>query len=60
MRTQTEYRPFPSLTHKNLIQESFEVPTLGQLLAACCRHPRVDGLERLSARNASPSGKRTP
>jgi SAM-dependent methyltransferase len=28
MRTQTEYRPFPSLAHKNLIQESFEVPTL--------------------------------
>ena len=28
MPAHTEYRPFPSLAHKNLIQESFEVPTL--------------------------------
>jgi SAM-dependent methyltransferase len=32
MRTETEYRPFASLAHKNLIQESFEVPTLVRAL----------------------------
>src|SRR3954468_8968710 len=32
MRLQTEYRPFPSLAHKNLIQESVEVPTLVRAL----------------------------
>ena len=28
----------------------------GQLPAVACRHARVDGLQRLSGRNASPSG----
>jgi hypothetical protein len=28
----------------------------GQLPTFCCRHARVDGLERLSGRKASPSG----
>ena len=31
----------------------------GRLPACCCRHVRVDGLQRPSGRNASPSGNNT-
>ena len=37
-------------------QPSLTQISRGQLPAGSCRHARVDGLERLSGRNASPSG----
>ena len=40
MQAQIEYRPFASLAHKNLIQQSFEVPALVRAL----RLPRGGGL----------------
>ena len=38
------------------VKPSLTLMRRGRLPHCCCRHVRVDGLERLSGRNASPSG----
>ena len=49
----TSFPPNRSLTR---VKPSLTPMRRGRLPHCCCRHVRVDGLERLSGRNASPSG----
>jgi hypothetical protein len=47
---------FPANRSLTRVKPSLTPMRRGQLPHRCCRHVRVDGLERLSGRNASPSG----